>query len=234
MPTTFDLIVAGLIAVGHPIWDYLLWPRMLQTIRSGRPNPRVPVYGALISQMWIMAIVIASLWLRADRPGSALGFTWPNSWCLGLTGGLVVVLLALHVQQTRTLARLSAERRERLRSSNSSMIALIPHTRVEYAWFQVVSVSAGICEELIYRGFLVWAFQPWLTLWGAALLSVISFGFAHAYQGRHGAVSAGVVGAMFAALAMLTGSIVPGMLLHALMDHLGSRAYYPILRDSQA
>lgn len=231
MPTTLDLIVIGLIAVGHPIWDYLLWPRMLRMIRSPRPNPRVPVYGAIIGQLWIMAIAIAGLWIRGDRPASALGLTWPSGWRLGVTGGLVVALLVLHVQQTRALARWSPERRERLRSSKSSMIAFIPHTRAEYAWFQAVSVSAGICEELIYRGFLVWAFRPWLTLWGAVLVSVVSFGFAHAYQGREGAVSAGVVGAAFSVLAILTGSIVPGMLIHALMDHLGSRTYYPILRD---
>lgn len=234
MPTTFELIVAGLIAVAYPIWDYRSWSGMLRTIRSGRPNPRLPVYWEIMARLWLMTLVIVGLWIRSDRPWSALGLVSPAGWRVGVTAALVLAVLTVHVLQTRALARLSPDRLERLRSSDAPMVAFTPHTRAEYAWFQLVSVTAGICEELIYRGFLVWAFRPWLTLGGAALVSVVSFGSVHAYQGRRGAIGAGVVGAIFSVLAILTGSIVPGMLLHTLMDVLASRLYYPIMRGSGA
>lgn len=235
MPTTLELVIAGLIAVAYPIWDYVWgWPRMLRTIRSGRPNPRLPVYWEIMGLAWLMTFVIAGLWLRADRPWSALGLVWPAGWRLGVTAALVLVVLALETRRTRAIARLDPDRLNRIRSSDAPLIAFVPHTRAEYFNFQLVAVTAGICEELIYRGFLVWALQPWLTLWGAALASVVSFGFAHAYQGRRGAVGAGAAGAMFAVLAILTGSILPGMVLHALVDLLGGRASYAILRDPGA
>ncbi len=232
MPTTLDLIIVGLIAVLYPIWDNLWgWPRMLRTIRSGRTDPRLPVYREIIGQLWVMTWVIAALWARADRPWSALGLVLPTGWRLGLTAALVLATLALHALRARSIARLDPVRLERLRSSEASLIAFAPHTRAEYAWFQAVAVTAGMCEELIYRGFLVWALRPWLTLWRAALASVVSFAFAHAYEGRRAAVSVGILGAIFAALAILTGSILPGMVLHALVDHLSSRASYAILRE---
>ncbi len=233
MPTTVELIVAGLIAAAYPIWDYVWgWPRMLRSIRSARPDPRLPVYWEIMGQEWLMTLVIAGLWIHAGRPWSALGLVWPTGWRLGVTAALILVVLALHAVQTRAVARLSPERLEKVRSSDAPMVAFAPHTRAEYACFQPVAVTAGICEELIYRGFLVWAFRSWLTLWGAALASVISFAFAHAYQGRRGAVNAGAVGAIFAVLAILTGSILPGMALHTLLDLLGGRTSYAMLRDS--
>ncbi len=232
MPTTIDLIIVGLIAVVYPVWDYVWgWPRMLRTIRSGRPDPRLPVYREIIGGLWLMTFVIAGLWIRADRPWSALGLVWPTGWRLGVTAALVLATLALHALRTGSIARLDPRRLARVRSSDASWVAFAPHTRAEYAWFQAVSVTAGICEELIYRGFLVWALQPWLTLWGAALASVVSFAFAHAYEGRRAAVSVGILGAIFAVLAILTGSILPGMVLHALVDHLSSRTSYAILRE---
>ena len=235
MPITPELIVAALIAVAYPIWDYVWgWPRMLRTIRSGRPNSRLPVYWEILGQEWFMASVVAGLWVRADRPWSTLGLVPPTGWRLGVTAALVLAVLALNALRTRAIARLDPDKLRRVRASNAPVVAFAPHTRAEYALFQSVAVSAGICEELIYRGFLVWAFRPWLTLWGAALASVVSFGFAHAYQGRRGAVNAGAIGAIFAVLAILTGSILPGMVLHALTDLLGGRSSYAIFRDPRA
>ncbi len=233
MPTTPELIVAVLIAVAYPIWDYRWgWPRMLRTIRSGRPDPRLPVYWEIMGQQWLVTLVIAVQWVLANQPWSALGLVWPAGWRLGVTAALVLAVLVLDALRTRAVARLGPDSLHRVRSSSAPLLAFAPHTRAESAGFRLVALTAGICEELIYRGFLVWAFRPWLTLWGAALASVVSFGFAHAYQGRRGAASAGVVGAVFAVLAILTGSIVPGMVLHALVDLLGGRSSYAILRDA--
>ena len=83
----------------------------------------------------------------------------------------------------------------------------------------------------MYRGFLLWAFRPWLGLWGTALASTVSFGFAHAYQGRRGAIRAGTLGAVFVVLAIAMGSVVPGMVLHALLDLISGEASYAIFAE---
>jgi membrane protease YdiL (CAAX protease family) len=60
------------------------------------------------------------------------------------------------------------------------------------------------------------------TAWHSALLAVLIgsavFGWMHAYQQSRGAVRAGVLGAMLAVPAVLSGSVLPSMIAHAAMD----------------
>ncbi|HEX3541164.1 MAG TPA: CPBP family intramembrane glutamic endopeptidase, partial [Acidimicrobiales bacterium] len=78
-----------------------------------------------------------------------------------------------------------------------------------------------ICEELIFRGFAV-SYLRWL--WPAAPRSVIivitaaAFGLGHLYQGARGVILTGLVGAYLAWLVLSTGSLLPAMVIHALLD----------------
>jgi len=95
----------------------------------------------------------------------------------------------------------------------------------------IVSVTAGICEELLYRGFLVWALQPWVGLGWAAAVSVIAFGAAHAYQGKD-VVRPTLAGLVPQGIALLTQSIPPGILVHAILDVMSGTSGYVIVRGT--
>jgi membrane protease YdiL (CAAX protease family) len=232
MPGTIDLVIAGLVAIGYPIWDYFIaWPRMVRTIASGRPDARVSVYREVLAIEWIITAVIAAAWIHAARPWRLAGLVLPVGWRLVLTVALVAAVLVLFQAQLRAIRRLDPAKRDRVRTRQGAVSLLVPHNRAERAWFVPVAVTAGLCEEFMYRGFLVWVFQPWLGLWGAALASTVSFGFAHAYQGRLGAIRAGTVGAVFAVLAIAMGSVVPGMVLHALLDLTSGEASHAIFAE---
>jgi membrane protease YdiL (CAAX protease family) len=86
----------------------------------------------------------------------------------------------------------------------------------------VVSVTAGICEETIFRGYLQHQFMA-LTQSAPAgiLLSAAAFGAAHAYQGFRMVILLGLFGAMFGILAYWRRSVRPGMIVHAWQDSLG-------------
>ena len=40
--------------------------------------------------------------------------------------------------------------------------------------------TAGICEELLFRGYLVWVLKAWIGLGAAAGVIMVIFGLAHA------------------------------------------------------
>jgi membrane protease YdiL (CAAX protease family) len=101
---------------------------------------------------------------------------------------------------------------------NPHVERLSPHTRSELSWWVAVSLSAGFCEEFIFRGYLIWAFQPVLGLWGAAGFSVVVFAAAHAYQGAKGILATGVVGSLLTLVVLISGSLWPAIALHALTD----------------
>ena len=73
-------------------------------------------------------------------------------------------------------------------------------------------VTAGICEELLFRGFLTWYLAHHVGLPVAAAAQVVIFGVAHLYQGFGGIVKTGFAGAFFATAAgFLRGQVVqPG------------------------
>jgi membrane protease YdiL (CAAX protease family) len=100
----------------------------------------------------------------------------------------------------------------------------LPVTEKEKKVWIYVSLTAGITEEIIYRGFLLFALSflfPDLSVWLVILLSSILFGLAHTYQGFvTGVVRTTIFGIVFSVLYMGLGSIVPLIILHFLIDYL--------------
>jgi hypothetical protein len=93
-----------------------------------------------------------------------------------------------------------------------------------------LSISAGFCEELIFRGYLIWIFQPLLGMWGAAALSVVVFALGHGYEGVKNVLIVGIVGCALTAVVILFGSLWPAIVIHALVDLQQGLAAWLILR----
>jgi uncharacterized protein len=100
-------------------------------------------------------------------------------------------------------------------------LALLPRTRSERRLFTVVGLTAGVCEEWLYRGFflaVVAALSGGLPVPALVAIAAVAFGVAHAYQGWTGVVSTGVLGGVMALLYLGTGSLLVPVLLHAAID----------------
>jgi len=103
----------------------------------------------------------------------------------------------------------------------SAEMLMIPRSRAEKKRFAVVSLSAGISEELLLRGllfFLLRALFPGLSIYLLPVLGGAFFGLLHAYQGVIGIGKTCLVGIMFGFLYLATGSLFPCIVLHFLMD----------------
>jgi membrane protease YdiL (CAAX protease family) len=97
----------------------------------------------------------------------------------------------------------------------------LPKTGLDYSLWIILSLSAAIGEELSFRGFLLTRLTPVLgNFWAAALLSSISFGIGHLYQGAVGVIFTGMYGFLFAILFYWRKSIYPCMIAHFLQDAL--------------
>ena len=99
---------------------------------------------------------------------------------------------------------------------------VIPLTPADWAWFVPVAISAGICEEFLYRGYALRTIERLSgQLWLGVLLSTAAFGLAHAYQGWRGVVGTSVLGLFFSFVYLATGSLYPCMLAHVVQDFIG-------------
>ena len=98
---------------------------------------------------------------------------------------------------------------------------LIPRARVEKGWFAFSAMTAGIAEELVFRGFalhLLSTVFPFLSPYILAVAAGILFGLAHSYQGARGVVKTTLIGGLFGLLYLGTDSLLLCILLHTLFD----------------
>ena len=98
---------------------------------------------------------------------------------------------------------------------------VIPHTLKEKVWYFFVSLTAGIYEEINLRGcimFLLSDIFPDMHIAVIGIIAALLFGFFHCYQGLSGVVKTSIAGMLFVALYLVTDSIVPGIILHFLVD----------------
>ena len=229
------VVVAVYLVAGEPVAGHVLHRRFEGRLRTD-PGARRSFYGRLLVLEWGLALLALVVWLSA--PGvdaGAVGLAWPRSWPGPLTLLLVVLVLAFVVASTRALrggalleAASQAPRRppgqgRHAEPPGHATLALLPRTAEERRLFTVVGLTAGICEEWLYRGFLLAVVAavagdlpvpvPVLVLVAAA-----AFGLAHAYQGRAGILLTGVLGGVMAALYLGTGSLLLPVLLHAAID----------------
>ncbi len=131
------------------------------------------------------------------------------------------------------------ESRHKGRASFGEAAFILPHSRGEMRFYMVVAVTAGVCEEVLYRAFLIWYVTQFtgttaLGLAAAVAISSIAFGVGHLY---HGPVVAGrIVGmAAFAGtLYVVSGSLWIVMALHVFVDVIGGVLAVALFQDDSA
>jgi hypothetical protein len=231
VPGPFDLAFAVLFAGMYPLWEArAAWPRLRAAIAAGEPGALVRGYRFLLAAEWLAVAVLAVRWLDAGRSWAELGLAAPVGWRLAAGVALVLGSASFVRAQVRAAGRLRPDRRAAVLQRFASLVPVLPRTRGELRWCMAVSITAGVCEELLFRGFLVWTLRPFLGVWMAAAATAVLFGLGHAYQGRQGIVRTTLGGVLFGGVALLTHSLLPGMAVHALAD-LGSAATgYALLR----
>ena len=106
--------------------------------------------------------------------------------------------------------------------SAASIAPLLPQGMAEAGLWVLLSVSAGISEEIVFRGYLQRQFMAYTGSTPLALfLQVAVFAAAHLYQGVGAALGIAVYGALFTLLALWRKSLRPGMIAHAWTDIAG-------------
>jgi membrane protease YdiL (CAAX protease family) len=205
MPTVLDHVLVGLITILLPLHDLLFWfPRVVRAGPAGAGRARIHAYRESIIVEWTLVAVTALVWSHYQRLWPDLGFAAPGGWKL--------------YQRHKLAGDDDPEVREAVLEQIGPLRPLLPHTERELTYFSAISITAGICEEVLYRGFLIWYLSLLVPLVPAVLIGSLLFGFAHAYQGTRGVLQTGAVGLALAVLYVFSGSLWIPMLLHAFVD----------------
>src|SRR5262249_44558022 len=158
-------------AVVFPLWSFRSYPRLKARVRAGVPGARLAAYADTMISEWLFVTVAASLWIHEQRDWAWLGLSAPASLHGYLALAAAAAIGALFLAQSAVLAR-RPETHDKVRGAIGKLVEILPTQRSDLTGFIAVSVTAGICEEVLFRGVLGWYFGEWLGAWGAQAVAV--------------------------------------------------------------
>jgi len=222
---TVGLVLAVALALyavfGEPLLGRWFYARLKRESELDRGALR-RFYRLRLSIEWAWTavagfIVVVAPGLSAASVGVALPAGRHLPQALRFTGALAVSVAASSVIFRR---RASAGKSV---PGQDAVLALLPRTSAERRLAVAVSMTAGICEEVLYRGLLIALAVDLLDLSvsAAAIVAVAVFAVAHVYQGAGGMLATGLLGAVLAALYVATGSLLLPIIVHAVLDLRG-------------
>lgn len=178
---------------------------------------RLVLYASTIAFQWLaVAIVGWRAWAHGYTP-ALLGLVLHDK-------GRIVVAAILGATAIATLQWLNLRRVGRIPVDSRGPLQavaerILPQSTVELLPYLALAITAGLCEEFLYRGFAIAVFtRVGLQAWLVVLVSSILFGLAHSYQGRGGMVTTLFVGLALGASRIAFDSLVPAMLWHSAVD----------------
>lgn len=221
-----DSLEAGIVAllVAAPLLDRQAVRRLMEA-----PERRLAYYRTNIGMEWLLALAAVAithgncLW-RLQREAADIDWLLGTGTARGVAATLVTLFFAVALLpglRTVLHPRVGEKYAAAYRQSAGDVAVIFPQSPVELRWFALLAFTAGICEEILFRGFLFLFFVngPLHLSWTATLLlTSLLFGWNHLYQGVGGILSSAVAGFGFGVAYLLTGDLLVPVLLHCAVD----------------
>lgn len=174
----------------------------------------MPLYVSLIVFEWLL---VGFVWFGVRRSGirvrDLIGGKWRNWKDILLDLGIAISFWIIWLGAGELVKYLLGP------STAKSVDVLLPQGYLEIITWVLLSISAGFCEEVVYRGYLQGQF---LALTGgvtvAILIQGVLFGVTHGYQGLKLVITISVYGVLYGVLASWRKSLRPGIISHAWSD----------------
>jgi membrane protease YdiL (CAAX protease family) len=105
------------------------------------------------------------------------------------------------------------------RPPSAIVMSLLPQTPIERVMFLLLCVLIGVVEEFLFRGFAFFTIKGFVQSPQLAITVVtISFALQHGLQDTIGVVRAFVLGSVLAVPVLVTGSLLPSIIAHSVVD----------------
>ena len=174
----------------------------------------IPIYLTAIFMDWAL---LYYCWVGVHRRGGTLetlsGGRWKTWKSVAVDLGIALPFWVLWEGAAYGVYRLLGS------SSAKTVDSLLPQSLLEILIWIAASITAGVCEEMAFRGYLQRQFH---ALSGNVVIAVLVqglvFGLFHSYQGWKNVVIISVLGVLYGALAAWRGNLRINILTHAWTD----------------
>ncbi|MEK4030080.1 CPBP family intramembrane glutamic endopeptidase [Pseudobacillus sp. FSL P4-0506] len=225
-----SLLLAFLLLI-YPFFDV----KYTKSLKEKKDTlSRVRFFKFVIYSEWTIVAAILLMIVMTKITFKDMGITLPqqpHSEALGMIFGFLAGLFILLF----VLMKIPAYQ-QRLNKQTADIDYLLPTTKQERRLSIFVAITAGVCEEIIYRGFVIHYLsslpidiQPMYII----IISAVIFGFGHIYQGWKGLLLTGFIGFIFARTYLATGSLLFPILLHIVIDMRSFLFVKPLPKENQ-
>ena len=215
MPWDFWLIFLFLGIVVP--WRGAVRLKKLLALPSVSTKEKLVLYGSTIAGQWVITGIVAWRALARGLSPGALGLAksgGANTILVSLA--LAAIIGALHWLNLRRVGKSPGKAPELMR-----LLArrILPVNTVELLPYGALAMTAGVCEEFLYRGFAMGALSRMgFPAWSVVILTAVLFGLAHVYQGRSGILGTLVMGIFFGSIRLAYDTLVPVVMMHIVVD----------------
>jgi membrane protease YdiL (CAAX protease family) len=203
------------VVLAMALWGALAQRQAAPSAAFPRPASPAAIYAGLILMEWGLVLYVwrAGLGRRRGSLRELIGGRWSRPRDVAVDAAIGLLTWALWSAVSLLWRSWSGP------ETAASIDTLLPHRLHEIGLWIVLSMSAGFCEELVFRGYLQ---RQLHALTGSATLALVLqaalFGVSHGYQGTRACLRISVYGLLFGGLAMRRRSLRPGMIAHAWTD----------------
>jgi membrane protease YdiL (CAAX protease family) len=197
---------------------------------------RILLYGGtFVTQLVLILLIWFGIRLRGVRMRDLIGGRWKTVEAflldVGLAVGFWITSLMLLFGIRIALGTIDLHNLQKSVDDTVRILGpMAPHTYLEAGLFVMLSVCAGLFEEIIFRGYLQRQFG---VLGRNAIVGIVAsgilFGLAHGYQGTRMMIVIGFYGVFFGILAHLRKSLRPGMMAHAFQDSIAGIGLFKLV-----
>ncbi len=203
--------------IGYPIYIYLTTAKEKQMVASD-PTKRINVYRSTMFFLWAPTLILLPLIFGSELSMADIGLKW--QWNMANQIAIVaVILLSAYLVVSLKQLNNDNEAKKTTLEQLEYVQWLMPSNVKELRYFTLgVSVAAGVCEELLFRGYMLHVLGGQMPMWGAVIVSSLAFGAGHIYQGPAHVLRTALIGAVMAGIYLVTDSIIIPIVLHILVD----------------
>ena len=200
------------------------------------PEKKISLYYSNGLLMWVASFIIIAVWLYNARSLSDFGFRMPIMTQNEITLTLAFVILYLGDLFYETI---SPARKQKTISKLSENTPFLPSNHTELAHFTFAALTAGVCEEIIFRAFLInyllaFSGHTFVGQCSAIILPALLFSVVHIYQGHKAVLKILLAGVLFGLIYYLSGSLLIVMMLHFALDMISAYVGMRLLNSPAA
>ena len=210
----FLLIGAGVVALGFLAQRAPQGGNPAAAGQFASHGQAIPIYLTAIVMDWALLYYCwAGVHRRGGNVSTLSGGRWSSWKSVAVDLGIVLPFWVLWEGTAYGVARLLGP------GSAKTVDSLLPQTLLEILLWVATSITAGICEEMVFRGYAQRQLQ---ALSGNVVVAVLGqglvFGLFHSYQGWKNVIVISVLGVLYGALAAWRGNLRANIVAHAWTD----------------